>query len=127
MYGLSPSFESMDRLRNQLMPPPGYGYMTPPGYPPPGYMMPPGYGQPQGILGNTQQLVRLVPIIATLWGAFTGLPTAPSAAQLTAMTTTEQVQSQVLYLQALAQHAKRDEQIRAGAFVITYLLQGGGI
>jgi hypothetical protein len=91
----------------------------PPGYPMPGYPM--GYPPPQSAAATlfgkltTGQVVEMV---AQIFAALQSLPAAPIATKEAAT----DVGNLILFQNALAQHAKRDEQVRTLGSLVAKLV-----
>ena len=91
---------------------------------------PPSYGQPQIFYGAAPQSAigsslfgritggQLVDLVAQIFAALMPLPSAPVATADTATDTG----NMILYQTALAQYAKRDEQVRTLGNLVTKLL-----
>lgn len=97
-------------------PPAGYRPMYPAAYPPPGAVYP-GQGALAGLFGSmtTGQILDLV---AVVFAALQPLPAAPVATK----DTNVDVNNLVTYQAALAQHAKRDEQVRTLGSLVSKLV-----
>ncbi len=89
--------------------------------PPTPYATPYGFGQPQGIAANWLNRLStgsIIDMAAQLWAALMPLPAAPIATQQV----TTDVGNSILYQQALAQYAKRDEQVRTLGSLVARLI-----
>ena len=98
----------------------------PAGYAPGGYVRPmaypgaPGYPAQNGIAGlfGSMTTGQVVDMVAMLFAAIQPLPAAPAATK----DATTDVGNLILYQSALAQHAKRDEQVRTLGGLVSRLV-----
>jgi len=96
----------------------------PQGYVPAGYPRPfpgaPGYPPQNGLAGlfGSMTTGQVVDMVAMLFAAIQPLPAAPTATKDTAT----DVGNLILYQGALAQHAKRDEQVRTLGGLVSRLV-----